>query len=85
MSQGARTTAPPGWRRRDIDDLPWPVLIRVAVCRGVLCMLITLLVVAFAPRPFGFTGTTVVSGSMTPGIQPGDVALVLPVEDYLQG
>lgn len=85
MSQGARTAAPPGWRRRDIEDLPWPVLLRVAVCRGVLCMLITLLAVAFLPRPFGFTGTTIVTGSMTPVIQPGDVALVWPLDEYLPG
>ena len=84
MSQGARAAAPPGWRRRDIEDLPWPVLIRVAICRGVLCMLITLLVVAFVPRLFGFTGTTVVTGSMTPSIQPGDVVLVTPLDEYYQ-
>jgi len=77
--------APPGWRRRDIEDLPWPVLIRVAVCRGVLCMLITLLVVAFLPRPFGFVGSTIVTGSMMPRIQPGDVALVNPLDEYLPG
>jgi len=77
--------APPGWHSRDIEDLPWPVLLRVAVCRGVLCMLITLLVVAFIPRAFGFTGTTVVTGSMTPVIQPGDVALVWPLDEYLPG
>ncbi len=75
----------PGWRGVPLEDLPWAVLIRVAVCRGVLCMLLTLIAFAFIPRPFGFTGTTIVSGSMRPTIQPGDVTLVASVDDYLVG
>jgi signal peptidase I len=72
----------PGWHGKPIDELPWAVLIRVAVCRGVACMIITLLAAAFLPRPFGFVGSTVVTGSMMPSIQPGDVALVQPIPQY---
>jgi signal peptidase I len=76
---------PPGWQGVPLDDLPWAVLIRVAVCRGVLCMLLALIAFSFIPRPFGFTGTTIVSGSMSPTIQPGDVTLVASVDEYLVG
>ncbi|WP_395245292.1 signal peptidase I [Agromyces sp. MMS24-K17] len=77
----------PGWRRTPIDDLPWPVLIRVALCRGLVVMVITLAAAAFLPRPFGFVGTTIITGSMQPSIQPGDVALVfpLPADEYVEG
>lgn len=63
------------------------VLIRVALCRGLVVMVITLLAAAFLPRPFGFVGTTVLTGSMAPSIQPGDVALVfpLPADEYEAG
>ncbi|BDV32055.1 signal peptidase I [Microbacterium terricola] len=85
MTTPRRQAPAPGWRGRPIEDLSWPVLIRVAVCWGVLCMILTLLAAAFVPRPFGFIGTTVVTGSMRPSIQPGDVALVWPVEEYALG
>ena len=70
----------PGWRRTPIEELPWAVLIRVALCRGVLTIFLTLLVAAFVPRLFGASGTTIVTGSMMPVIHPGDVALTWPLE-----
>ncbi|WP_243076517.1 signal peptidase I [Microbacterium sp. SS28] len=73
---------PPGWHGRPLEDLPWAVVIRVAVCWAVVCMILTLLAAAFLPRPFGFIGTTVVTGSMMPNIQPGDVALVQNLPEY---
>ena len=82
MSTAGRLDDPPGWHGRPIEELPWAVVIRVAVCWGVVCMILTLLAAAFLPRPFGFIGTTVVSGSMMPNIQPGDVALVQPLDEY---
>ncbi len=82
MTAEGTQTQPPGWHGQPIEELPWAVLIRVAVCRGVACMLITLLAAAFIPRPFGFTGTTIVTGSMMPSIQPGDVALVQAIDEY---
>jgi len=82
VSTAGRLDDPPGWHGRPIEELPWAVVIRVAVCWGVVCMILTLLAAAFLPRPFGFIGTTVVSGSMMPNIQPGDVALVQPLDEY---
>ncbi|WP_159604204.1 signal peptidase I, partial [Agromyces humi] len=48
-------------------------------------MIVTLALAAFLPRPFGFEGTTVLSGSMRPAIQPGDIALVQPLDRYERG
>lgn len=67
-------------RRRRFDELPWPTVIRVAVCVGLLSIGAFLAVAALGPRLLGWNGTTVVSGSMEPKISVGDIALTSPID-----
>ncbi|MGY1856170.1 LamG-like jellyroll fold domain-containing protein [Modestobacter sp. SYSU DS0290] len=50
------------------------------LARTVLGTLVLLVLVSVAPAVAGWQSTVVLSGSMAPGVQPGDVALVRPVD-----
>lgn len=66
--------------RRRFEELPWPTVARVAVCVGILALLVFLGAAALLPRLLGWSGTTVVTGSMEPRIRPGDIALSSPID-----
>jgi signal peptidase I len=57
-----------------------PALVLSAVARAVLGTLALLLLASVAPTVVGWETTVVLSGSMEPGVSPGDVAVVRPVD-----
>ncbi|WP_369140159.1 LamG-like jellyroll fold domain-containing protein [Modestobacter versicolor] len=62
---------------------PWrsgrPALVLSTVARGLLGTLALLLLASVAPAAVGWETSVVLSGSMEPGVSPGDVAVVRPV------
>jgi signal peptidase I len=54
----------------------WAVLIGRLVARGYLVFVLALAACALAPSVFGLTGSVVMSGSMEPHVEVGDVVLV---------
>lgn len=63
-----------------IERMSWPTVVRLALCLGVTVMLVTLVLIAFAPRLFGFQGSTIMSGSMEPLVSVGSVVLISPID-----
>ncbi|WP_394553350.1 signal peptidase I [Agromyces sp. MMS24-JH15] len=63
-----------------ITQLPWPTVVRVALCRAYVALVGTLAVLAVLPQAFLLVGTTVMSDSMAPVIRAGDVALSSPID-----
>ncbi|WP_222195737.1 LamG-like jellyroll fold domain-containing protein [Modestobacter italicus] len=60
-------------------------LVATVLARTVLGALVLLVLVTVLPAVAGWQSTVVLSGSMVPGVQPGDVAVVRPVDtDRLQ-
>jgi signal peptidase I len=58
----------------------WGALCVSTAARVVLGVLAVLVLVSLVPVLFGWQSTVVMSGSMAPAVQPGDVALVRPVD-----
>ena len=58
----------------------WPGLILLVVARTVLFTLLGLALWAVAPLAVGWTSTTVVTGSMAPAIQAGDIVVSKPID-----
>jgi signal peptidase I len=55
-------------------------LVVSALARTVLGALVVLVLVSVVPAVAGWQSTVVMSGSMAPGVQPGDLTLVRPVD-----
>jgi signal peptidase I len=70
----AAPALPPSWRATGA------ALAVSCLARAVLGTLALLLLVSVAPVLLGWQTTVVLSGSMEPGVQPGDVAVVRPVD-----
>ena len=68
------SSPPAGWRQS------WAALCVATAARVALGVLAVLLLVSLVPVVFGWQSTVVMSGSMAPAVQPGDVALVRPVD-----
>lgn len=68
-------TRPAPWRQT------WPALAASAVARLVLGTLLLLVAASVLPRVAGWQTTVVMSGSMAPTLQAGDVVVVRPVGD----
>jgi signal peptidase len=66
-------------RRFDADSVFRPTLLLTAVRMTVLAALATLALVTLVPRAFGWQPTIVISGSMSPAINTGDVIVTAPV------
>lgn len=66
-------TGPTGWRAG------WPWLIASLAARGYLVFLLALVGCALVPIITGLTGSVVLTGSMAPLIQVGDVVLAQPL------
>jgi signal peptidase I len=64
---------PPGWRGSRTT------LVLSSVARALLGTLAVLLLASVAPAAVGWETSVVLSGSMEPGVHPGDVAVVRPV------
>lgn len=58
--------------------LDWACLIVATLARVYLVLMASLLVIAVAPMVLGWWGTVVLSGSMRPHIDPGDVVVLAP-------
>lgn len=65
---------PAAWRQT------WPALALSAAARLVLGTLLLLVVVSVLPRAAGWQTTVVMSGSMAPTLEPGDVVVVRPAD-----
>lgn len=70
-----RRTLPATWRSR------WPAFAVSCVARAVLITLLWLVGWSLVPAAVGWESTVVVSGSMAPRLQVGDVVVARPVED----
>ncbi|MFQ1004124.1 LamG-like jellyroll fold domain-containing protein [Modestobacter sp. SSW1-42] len=57
-----------------------PALVVSALARTVLGALVLLVLVSVVPAAAGWQSTVVMSGSMAPSVEPGDVTLVRPVD-----
>jgi signal peptidase I len=68
------TTSSAAWRRSR------PALVLSTAARALLGTLALLLLASVAPTVAGWETTVVMSGSMEPGVSPGDVAVVRPVD-----
>lgn len=82
-----REPARDNWALVEPEDLSWLAIIRVSLCRAIFGITAGLAAIALLPQLFGFAGSTVVSGSMLPTIQVGDVAITspLPPDEYVEG
>ncbi|MFG3341216.1 signal peptidase I [Glycomyces sp. NPDC048151] len=63
-----------------IGRMSWPTVVRLALCLAVTVLLVTLVLIAFVPRLFGFQGSTIMSGSMEPRVTVGSVVLISPID-----
>lgn len=73
------TVAPPAIRRTTWRQ-SWPALVVSATARLLLGTLLLLLAVTVVPRVAGWETSVVMSGSMAPTLEPGDVVVVRPVD-----
>jgi hypothetical protein len=71
--RAARPDNAPGWRQG------WVALGLSVAARGALGVLATLLLCSVLPSLVGWQSSVVMSASMAPGVQPGDLAVVRPV------
>ncbi len=63
-----------------MNTTTWPGLILLVVARTVLFSVLGLAIWAVAPLALGWTSTTVVTGSMAPAINAGDIVASMPID-----
>ena len=68
---------------RSARQAPFARIVVATLARAILTLILTLLVCGVAPTLVGWHTTTVMSGSMAPRIQPGDVVVAAPVDPSL--
>lgn len=59
----------------------WSALVVTVVARGVVALLVTLVLWSVVPAALGWQSTVVMTGSMTPAVAPGDVAVARPADE----
>src|SRR5688572_708164 len=75
------------WTFIEPEDLTWLAIIRISLCQSIFAITAGLAGIAILPQLLGFSASTIVSDSMEPRIQVGDVALTssLPPDEYALG